>query len=109
LKLAGVRWGKYRGEVVENADFRKFDGTLKMVVDGSFKQKRELQNYLESQRKNGLLVYGLHHSAEAIMTCLVLTAGQDHAHFVDGSDGGYAVAAKMLKKQLAEFKSAASG
>ena len=109
LKLAGVRWGKYRGEVVENADFRKFDGTLKMVVDGSFQQKRELQNYLESQRKNGLLVYGLHHSAEAIMTCLVLTAGQDHAHFVDGSDGGYAVAAKMLKKQLAEFKSAASG
>ena len=109
LKLAGVRWGKYRGDVVENADFRKFDGTLKMVVDGSFQQKRELQNYLESQRKNGLLVYGLHHSAEAIMTCLVLTAGQDHAHFVDGSDGGYAVAAKMLKKQLAEFKSAASG
>jgi len=26
----------------------------------------------------------------------------NHIHFVDGSDGGYAMAAKGLKKQLAE-------
>jgi hypothetical protein len=49
-------------------------------------------------------VYGLHESKAAIMTCLIFTAGQDHAHFVDGSDGGYAMAAKALKKNLADYK-----
>jgi hypothetical protein len=104
LKLGGVRWGKYRNEVVENADFRKFDGSLKMVVDGTSSQEEKIRQYLEEQRLQGRLIYGLHRSSEAIMTCLVFTPGQDHAHFVDGSDGGYAIAAKMLKTQLLEFK-----
>ncbi len=104
LKLAGVRWGKYKREVVENTDFRKFDGALKMVVDGTGRQEEKLNQYLENQYRQRRLVYGLHRSPEAIMTCLVFTPGQDHAHFVDGSNGGYAIAAKGLKKQLAEFK-----
>jgi hypothetical protein len=49
-------------------------------------------------------VFGIHRSSAAIMTCLIFTPGQDHAHFVDGIDGGYALAAKMLKQQLAEYK-----
>jgi hypothetical protein len=104
LKLLGVRWGKYRREVVENADFRKFDGSLKMVIDSTADQEGRLQRYLEAQRAEGKLVFGIHRSSAAIMTCLIFTPGQDHAHFVDGIDGGYALAAKMLKQQLAESK-----
>jgi Protein of unknown function (DUF3095) len=104
LRVAGVRWGGYKKEVVDNADFRKFDGTLKMVVDGSAKQEELLRDFFEKLRAEGKLIYGLHRSAKAIMTCMVFTAGQDHAHFVDGSDGGYAMAAKMMKQQLLLFK-----
>ena len=108
LRVAGVRWGGYKKEVVENADFRKFDGTLKMVLDGSAKQEDLFREFLEKMRTEGKLVYGLHRSAQAIMTCMVFTAGQDHAHFVDGSDGGYAMAAKMMKEQLVMWKSRSS-
>ena len=104
LKVLGVRWGGYRREVADNADFRKFDGALKMVVDCSPKQEAMLRTYLETLRSDGQIIYGLHRSAQAIMTCLVFTTGQDHAHFVDGSDGGYAMAAKELKSQLAALK-----
>ena len=104
LKAAGVRWGGYKREVVDNADFRKFDGALKMVVDSTEKQESELKAYLESCRANGRLIYGLNRSSHAIMTCLVFTAGRDHAHFVDGSEGGYAMAAKQLKQQLTQLK-----
>lgn len=105
LKLLGVRWGKYRREVVENADFRKFDGSLKMIIDSSAAEEKRLRAYLDRCMDEHKLVYGLHESKAAIMTCLIFTPGQDHAHFVDGSDGGYAMAAKVLKKNLTDYKS----
>lgn len=105
LKLLGVRWGKYRKEVVENADFRKFDGSLKMIIDSSAVEEKRLRAYLDHCMEDRKLVYGLHESKAAIMTCLIFTPGQDHAHFVDGSDGGYAMAAKVLKKNLSDYKS----
>ena len=108
LKLGKVRWGGYRREVVENADFRKFDGALKMVLDSSVEQQVRFKEFLDDLYRNGEVVFGMHPSAYAIMTCLVFTPGQDHAHFVDGSDGGYAVAAKGLKAQLSQLKSSRS-
>ena len=106
LKIMGVGWGKYRGEVIGNTDFRKFDGALKMLIDAKVRQEEHFREFLERKRKEGALVYGLHRSTHAIMTCFVFTPGQDHAHFVDGSDGGYAMAAKMMKEQLSDRKSA---
>ena len=36
------------------------------------------------------------------MTCFVKSTTQNqHIHFIDGGDGGYAAAAKQLKKQMA--------
>jgi hypothetical protein len=37
------------------------------------------------------------------MTCFVRAYRGNHVHFVDGSDGGYALAARALKAQLAEI------
>jgi hypothetical protein len=34
------------------------------------------------------------------MTCMVHSASSGEVHFVDGADGGYAMAAKMLKAKL---------
>ena len=100
-KLAlATDWGKYKESLVENTDFRKFDGLLRMVISGSSEQRDKLVQYLENQYRNGLLVYGVHVSDNALMTCVISDYNQDHVHFVDGSDGGYAMAAKALKQRL---------
>jgi hypothetical protein len=95
-----VRWSRYPDDLVENSDFRKFDGMLRMVMDGSEAQYRDLQDYLEGERREGRLVYGMHKSSEALLTCIVFSYNENHVHFVDGSDGGYALAARGLKAQL---------
>ena len=95
-----VRWSHYIDEMVENSDVRKFDGVLRMVMDGSEAQYRDLHDYLEGQRRQGRLVFGMHKSSEALLTCIVFSYNGNHVHFVDGSDGGYAMAARSLKAQL---------
>ncbi|MGQ0749340.1 MAG: DUF3095 domain-containing protein [Betaproteobacteria bacterium] len=95
-------WDRYREELVENSDFRKFDGMLRMVMDGSESQSERLQDFLEQEYLDERLVYGMHKSREALVTCIVQSYSGNHLHFVDGSDGGYAVAARQLKQRLAE-------
>lgn len=95
-----VRWSRYQDDMVENTDFRKFDGMLRMVLDGSEAQYEALSAYLDAQRRDGLLVYGMHKSSAALVTCIVFSHNGNHVHFVDGSDGGYAMAARGLKAQL---------
>ena len=99
-----VQWSRYTDDMVENSDFRKFDGMLRMVMDGSEAQYRDLRNYLEEQHREGRLVYGMHKSSEALLTCIVFSYNGNHVHFVDGSDGGYALAARGLKAQLKSLR-----
>lgn len=100
VDTAQVAWSRYRDALVENSDFRKFDGMLRMVMDGSEAQAAELQAFLDSEYRAGSLAYGLHKSREALVTCIVQSYNDKHLHFVDGSDGGYAVAARELKQRL---------
>jgi hypothetical protein len=98
----GFDGSRYRAELVENTDFRKFDETLRMVLDVSDAEVDELVAHLERERAAERLVFGLHRSDSALMTCFARTYQGNHVHFVDGSNGGYALAAKQLKAQLAE-------
>jgi len=100
MDTSAVRWSRYIGDLVENSDFRKFDGMLRMVMDGSDAQYQELEACLEGKFRQRLLVYGMHKSREALLTCIVFSYNGNHMHFVDGSDGGYALAARGLKQQL---------
>ena len=104
LDTATVQWSHYRHDLVENSDFRKFDGMLRMIIDGNDAQLAELQQFLESQYQAGHLAYGLHKSREALVTCLVKSYTGDHLHFIDGSDGGYATAALELKRRLQNIR-----
>jgi hypothetical protein len=99
-----VRWSHYTEEMVENTDFRKFDGVLRMVIDGSEAQYQALRDYLEGQHRQRRLAYGMHKSREALLTCIVFSYNGNHVHFVDGSDGGYAIAARGLKAQLKSLR-----
>ena len=99
-----TQWSRYVGDMVDNSDFRKFDGMLRMVIDGSDAQYRALRVVLEDLHRAGRLVFGLHPSREALLTCIVFSHDGNHLHFVDGSDGGYAVAARGLKLQLQQMR-----
>jgi hypothetical protein len=109
LSLFGASAGgfdsrKYPLELIRNCDFRKFDDVLRMVVDVSPAQAQAIESELERFHVAGELVYGIHRSSSALMTCFVRSFNGDHVHFIDGSDGGYALAAKQLKAQLAMLK-----
>jgi hypothetical protein len=99
-RLAGFDGRAYRGEVAANTDFRKFDDTLRMVIDLPPDRVEALREFLAQAAARGALSYGLHTSTAALMTCAISSYAGDHVHFIDGSDGGYALAAKQLKEQL---------
>ena len=93
----------YERELRTNTDFRKFDGHLRMVLDVSHEQADALQDYLDGRYRDGKLVYGLHRADAALMTCLVFSLEQsEHVHFIDGANGGYAMAATDFKQRLAK-------
>lgn len=96
----GFDGARYPVELVENTDFRKFDETLRMVLDLSEREILALETYLETERASGQLAYGTHRAKAALVTCFVRSHAGNHVHFVDGADGGYALAARKLKAQL---------
>ncbi|MGE0634635.1 MAG: DUF3095 domain-containing protein [Pseudobdellovibrionaceae bacterium] len=101
FRLGPFRPEKYKKELVINSDFKKFDETLRMVIDCDVGQAEAIEKFLAEQYKAGQLFYGVHRSSEALMTCMVFSASQNqHIHFIDGSSGGYAMAAIGLKKQM---------
>ena len=97
----GFEGERYKNELVENTDFRKFDEMLRMVLDVSPEELAAVKTHLERERDAGRIAYGIHEAPAALITCLVRSYEGDHVHFVDGSNGGYALAAKQLKAQLA--------
>lgn len=101
LSAGGYRGRRYRVELRSNTDYRRFDDTLRILLDCSLAQADEIENLLATRARENGLVYGVHRSDSALMTCLVfnLERGQ-HIHFVDGSDGGFTNAAKILKTKL---------
>lgn len=97
IKFMGINWGTYKTIVTETTDYRKFDDILRMVIAGNPQQSRKLEQFLEKKYQDGRLVYGLHRTDRALMTCLVFERDGRQVHFVDGADGGYALAAEAMK------------
>ena len=89
---------RYRHQLVENTDFRKFDDGLRMTLDCTPALADRLDALLSEAHRKGTAHYGLHRQEAALMTCFVPSATRsDHIHFVDGAMGGYAMAAQALK------------
>lgn len=95
-----THWGEYKNTFVLNTDFRKYDDVLRMVISGTKAQKQALAEALDKLHQTGQLNYGLFASDASIVTCFIKDYSQNHIHFLDVDNGGYAYAAKALKKQM---------
>jgi hypothetical protein len=98
LTVGGYRGRQYRVELRSNTDYRRFDDTLRILLDCTLAQADEIDKMLALRAERGELLYGLHRADSALMTCLVFSVEKgEHIHFVDGNDGGFTSAAKTMK------------
>ena len=89
---------KYTRELVDNSDFRKFDDSLRMVLDCTPDLADEIERHLKGCAERNVVRYGTHRQSAAMMTCFTPSPSRsNHVHFIDGASGGYAIAASMLK------------
>lgn len=94
---------KYVQNTSKNVDYKKFDEMLRFVMDCDKKQSDEIEKYLQQLYQQKKIFFGIHKSDKAVMTCLVKDLkNSKHVHFIDGDQGGYALAAKNLKKQITD-------
>ena len=100
MKYSIGKWGKYKQKIIRTTDTEKFDDMLRMVISIETNQTKKLEKYLENLFLKRDIVYGIHKSDSALMTCLIFQRHGKHIHFVDSSKGGYALAAKELKNRL---------
>lgn len=91
----------YRAEMRANSDFRRFDDTLRMIYDCSEENTKGIEKFFFKLHEQGKISFGIFPSSQALMTCLVFSLDKgEHVHFIDGSDGGFSMAALQLKAQL---------
>jgi hypothetical protein len=102
-RTGNMNWGEYRKQVAANTDYKKFDDKLRQVLSGTKEQRLQLTGFLEEKFRRRELAYGMHVASTALITCLIFNYNGVHLHLVDSDNGGYAVAATQLKKQLKQF------
>lgn len=103
LKIGDYDGRSYRDELTACTDYRKFDGSFRMVLDLTETQADKVEQWLEEHFQQGALIFGVHRSDSALMTCMLFDLAQSaHVHLIDGANGGYALAAKALKQRIAD-------
>ncbi|HKU69546.1 MAG TPA: DUF3095 domain-containing protein [Burkholderiales bacterium] len=99
-------WSSYKATLVKNSDVRKFVDIYRQILAGNEAQRKALTEWLEARYTEGGLIYGLHVTDRAHMTCLVFNYAGRHLHFIDGADGGLFLAARAFKERAARLASA---
>ena len=102
LTIGGFDGNAYRKSLPSHSDYRKFSDSLRMVLDCSEGEADGIEAILDASHIRNEIDFGTHRASAALMTCFVSTTDEGkHVHFVDGADGGYALAAQRLKSQIA--------
>ncbi|MDX1420036.1 MAG: DUF3095 family protein [Rubricoccaceae bacterium] len=91
---------RYLGQLVELTDTLVIDGRINTVIAGSAAQRERLEAGLAELEAAGRVLYGLAVSRESVMSCYVSDRTDKHSPFVDGAEGGYTLAAGVLKRKL---------
>lgn len=103
LKTEFTDWSLYKGTLMKNTDVRKFNDVYRQILAGKPAQREALDAWLAERYARRELVYGLHVTDRAHMTCLVFNYSGKHLHFIDGADGGLFLAAKQFKERSAKL------
>ncbi len=103
IRTAETDWGRYKETLVRNSDVRKFVDIYRQILAGTEAQRTALNGWLEARYARGELIYGLHVTDRAHMTCLVFNYAGRHFHFIDGADGGLFLAARAFKERAAHL------
>jgi len=103
IHTAETDWGRYKETLVRNSDVRKFVDIYRQILAGTEAQRNALNGWLEERYARGELIYGLHVTDRAHMTCLVFNYAGRHLHFIDGADGGLFLAARAFKERAARL------
>jgi len=99
LRVGGFSPRTYSRQLVANADFRKYDDGLRVTVACPPPAVDAIEALLEKARSEGLVRFGVHRQEAAVVTCITPSPQRaDHLHFIDGAEGGYARAARNLKR-----------
>ena len=104
IRTQETDWGTYKRTLIRNSDVRKFNDGYRQILAGNAAQRKALDAWLNERFQADELVYGIHTTNRAQMTCLVFNYAGRHMHFIDGADGGLFLAAKELKQRLAEAR-----
>jgi hypothetical protein len=99
-------WSTYKETLFRNTDVRKFNDVYRQILAGKSAQREALDAWLAERYAKRELVYGLHVTDRALMTCLVFNYSGKHLHFIDGADGGLFLAAKAFKERAAALVTA---
>ncbi|MGI9627553.1 MAG: DUF3095 family protein [Longimicrobiales bacterium] len=100
LWVRGRRGQAYIRALTELTDTLVIDGRINTVIAGLPEQRHRLTKRLADMEQEGLIAFGMFVSRESVMSCYVEDRDAKHVHFVDGSDGGYTLASRMLKAKL---------
>jgi len=103
LKTEFTDWSRYKETLFKNTDVRKFNDIYRQILAGKPAQREALDTWLAERYAKKELVYGLHVTDRAHMTCLVFNYAGKHLHFIDGADGGLFLAAKQFKERAAKL------
>lgn len=102
LRIGAYQPRRYRAELMANADYRRFDDVLRLVLDVTPDQRQALERHLAELHQRGEIAFGLHVSDRALMTCLLFDLeASRHLHLIDGWGGGFTLAARAMKAQVA--------
>lgn len=97
INITLFRHDDFTEELLTATDTLKIDGALKTIIAGTKRQRERLIKRLEYRERRGYITFGYHISSDTTLTCYIHKRNQEYINLIDGTNGGYVQAAKMIK------------
>jgi hypothetical protein len=94
LSKSGKQYLKQIGQLSHSF---MLDGMINTIFTADQNKIDRFTSFLDELEAEHKIIYGIHVTHASVMSCYVLDMKTSHSHFVDGTEGGYTSAAKMLK------------
>lgn len=90
----------YINDLIQLTETLLLDGSINTVITGNVGQREQLLEYLDGLENEHLINYGYYSSSSSVLSCFVTAIDDYHIHFLDGENGGYTQASKVLKAKM---------